>query len=79
MRPRGVGVRPIGIESKAERGWNEADWDRKQGREGLGVRPRGVEFVPSNPPQRTRQRRNNLFHRCLAMSLSEAVAATYLP
>ena len=47
--------------------------------EGLGVRPRGFEFVPSNPPKRTRQRRNNLFHRCLAMSLSEAVAATYLP
>ena len=57
--------------------------------EGLGVRPAGGEaglagikaswgreFVSL---KRTRQRRNKLFHRCLTMSLSEAVAATYLP
>ena len=72
MRPREAG-------GEAKRGWAEADWDRKQGREGLGVRPIRVEFVPSNTPKRTRQRRNNLFHRCLAMPLSEAVAATYFP
>ena len=49
--------------------------------EGLGVRPVGIEasWVRVCSPKRTRQRRNKLFHRCLAMSLSEAVAATYLP
>ena len=58
--------------------------------EGLGVRPIGAggeaegdwgeaSWVRVCFPKRTRQRRNKLFHRCLAMSLSEAVAATYLP
>ena len=64
----GLGVRPRGVGARLIGTGSRAE--RSWG---------GGEAVSSNTPKRTRQRRNNLFHRCLAMSLSEAVAATYFP
>ena len=69
VRPRGVGARLIGTGSKAERGRAEAERGR-------------VCFLQSltfthNKKQGSDE--THSFHRCLAMSLSEAVAATYFP